>query len=110
MPRAAIASLRTYSRSIGPRAARPSPPRERRGACTFPLQVAALSLRIDDFADQQRPPVTELRDERAELMTGVGHGEWQRARRHVVAGADGRELRVGQLTAIDSKLAGQARR
>ena len=30
MPRAAIASLMTYSRSIGPSAARPSPPRENR--------------------------------------------------------------------------------
>jgi hypothetical protein len=41
----------------------------------FELDVAALSVSVDDFAEQEGAPVTELGDEVAELVAGVGLGD-----------------------------------
>ena len=102
MPSAAIASLTRYSRSTGPSAARPSPPREngvRSGA--LELDVAPLSVLADDLAQQDGATVAELRDEAAELVAGVGERERLRAGRDLVAdqqrgaGTGGELLRAG---------------
>ena len=46
--------------------------REWRPARTLQLQIAARTVHVDDFAEQQRPAVTELRRESTELVAGVG--------------------------------------
>ena len=73
MPSACIASPISTSRSIGPTAALPSPPREN-GVRPEPLK--AMSRRrpcaVDHLAEQQRAAVAELRREAAELVPGVG--------------------------------------
>ena len=73
MPSACIASLTMYSRSIGPTAARPSPPRAN-GVAPEPLRWMSRSRpsRADELAEQQRAPVAQPRDEPAELVPGVG--------------------------------------
>ena len=62
MPRACIASLTTYSRSIGPTAARPSPPRAN-GVRPEPFRCRSRSRPsgVDELAEQERPPVAEPR-------------------------------------------------
>ena len=55
-----MASLMTYSRSIGPTAARPSPPREngvRPGS--LQVQVAQPSRTVDQLPEEQRASVAE---------------------------------------------------
>ena len=46
--------------------------REWRPARALQLQIAARTVHVDDFAEQQRPAVTELRRESTELVAGVG--------------------------------------
>ena len=46
--------------------------RERRPPGALELDVAALAVRADDLAEQDRPSVTELPDEAPELVSGVG--------------------------------------
>ena len=73
MPSACMPSLTRTSRSIGPTAALPSPPRAK-GVRPEPLK--AMSRRrpgtVDHLADQQRTAVTELRRESTELVARVG--------------------------------------
>ena len=63
MPSACIASLTTYSRSIGPTAASPSPPRAN-GVRPEPLRCRSRSrpVGVDELAEQQRPAVAEPRE------------------------------------------------
>ena len=79
MPSACIASPISTSRSIGPTAALPSPPREN-GVRPEPLK--AMSRRrpcaVDHLAEQQRAAVAELRREAAELVAGIGLRERRR--------------------------------
>ncbi len=72
-PSACIASLTTYSRSIGPTAASPSPPRAN-GVRPDPLRCRSRSAAVDvhELAQQQGASVPEPRRVPAELVTGVG--------------------------------------
>src|SRR5690606_10956729 len=45
--------------------------RKGRSARAFELQIAAEAVPIDDFAEQHRAAITELRHELAELMAGI---------------------------------------
>ena len=73
MPSACIASPISASRSIGPTAALPSPPRENgRAARALQGDVATLAGAVDQLAEQHRAAVAELRREAAELVAGVG--------------------------------------
>ena len=87
MPSACIASPMRYSRSIGPTAALPSPPREN-GVRPEPFScdVAPPAVPVDHLAEQERAPVAELRHEAAELVAGVGLRDRRRSRGHDVAG------------------------
>ena len=89
MPSACIASLMTYSRSIGPTAARPSPPRAN-GVRPEPLRCRSRTapVGVDELAEQQRAPVAEPRDEAAELVAGVGLRHRRGAVRDEVAGQE----------------------
>ena len=73
MPSACIASLTTYSRNIGPTAAKPiAAAGERGGARPLEVQIAPRPARADEFAEQQRTPVAESGAVPAELVSGVG--------------------------------------
>ena len=62
MPSACIASLTSTSRSIGPTAALPSPPRANGGAArALEGDVATVSVPVDHFAEKERAAVAELR-------------------------------------------------
>ncbi len=76
IPSACMASLTRYSRSTGPSAARPSPLREK-GVRPEPLSWISRRSpkRSIHLAQQDRAPVAELRNELAELMPCVGHGD-----------------------------------
>ena len=73
MPSACIASPITYSRSIGPTAALPSPPRAN-GVRPEPFRCRSRRRpwTSTHLAEQQRPPVAEARRVPAELVAGVG--------------------------------------
>ena len=71
MPSACIASLTMNSRSIGPTAARPSPPRERRRSRALEMDVAKAAVSPDHLSQQEGASVTETRGELAELVSGV---------------------------------------
>ena len=73
MPRACIASPITYSRSIGPTAALPSPPRAN-GVRPEPFRCRSRRrpCDVEDLAEQQRAPVAEPGREPAELVARVG--------------------------------------
>lgn len=43
------------------------------------MQISAPSQRVDNIAEQQRPPVTEAAREPAKLMSGVGLGNGSRS-------------------------------
>ncbi len=105
MPSAAIASLTTYSRSTGPSAARPSPPRENGvGPDALELDVAAHAVAVDHFAKQDGAAVAELRHEMAELMPGIGHRDRLGAVRNPVAGEHLHALRAGKPSGIEPEL------
>ena len=63
--------------------------RERRASGALELDVASPPVGADDLAEQDRPPVAELRDEPAELMAGVRERERLRACRDLVADENG---------------------
>ncbi len=44
---------------------------ERRAAGTLEMEVAQLSLGVDEFTEQQRPAVAETRHPAAELMSRI---------------------------------------
>ena len=48
---------------------------ERGAPGALEVQVARLTVGVDEFAEQQRPPVAETRGIGAELMPGVGLGD-----------------------------------
>ncbi len=49
--------------------------REGRRAGAFELDVAAQAALVHDFAEQDRPPIAQSRDELAELMARIGRGD-----------------------------------
>ena len=98
----------TYSRSIGPSGARPSPPREN-GVRPEPLRC--MSRRrpcgIDDLAEQHGAAVAESRRELAELVAGVGLRHRRRAGGHGRAREHGDALGAAQRLGVEPELAGQ---
>ncbi len=84
-----MASLMTYSRSIGPRAARPSPPREPRPPRPLQLDVDEPAGRRAVFAQQDGTAVAEHR-EAAELVPGVRLGDRPGPARQDLAREQGR--------------------
>ena len=52
--------------------------RERRGARTFQLDIAALFSGIQDFAQKERASVPQLRCIPAKLVPGISLGQWVR--------------------------------
>ena len=71
------------------------------------LDVAADAVAVDHFADENRPPVAELRHEGTELVAGIGHGKRSSTLRHDIAGEDRRQpLRVRQVR-LKAELPGQ---
>ena len=86
MPRACIASLTTYSRSIGPTAARPSPPRAN-GVRPEPLRCRSRSAAVgvvSSPSSSARPSPSRGRVP-AELVAGVGLRDRRGALGHGVA-------------------------
>ena len=74
IPSACIASLTRYSRSTGPKAARPSPRRENGvGPAPFNWTSRQSPLRSTTSPSRIAPTVAELWNEIAELMRGIGH-------------------------------------
>jgi hypothetical protein len=80
---------------------------ERRRARAFELDVAAQAIGIDDLAQQNSPPIAELRHESSKLVAGVGQGERLTRVRHTVAGEDGDAFWRGELVGIEPKVPDQ---
>ena len=107
MPRACIASLTTCSRSIGPTAARPSPPRAngvRPGA--LEVQVAAPAVGSTSSPSSSARPSPSRGDEAAELVAGVRLRDRPRA----VAGRRADEQAQAVVAAQPRRGRGRARR
>jgi hypothetical protein len=62
-------------------------------ACALEMQIPPFPTRIFDFAQQERPPVTQLRHIDAELMARVEHGERVHARDEQAASEQAGEFR-----------------
>jgi len=107
-PSACIASLTMYSRSIGPTAARPSPPRAN-GVRPDPLRwrVPERDRRRRRAREQQRPSVAQPRDEATELVPGVGLGDRGRTAGHQVARQKPQPVRATQPRGVEAKRGGQ---
>ena len=103
-----MASPISTSRSIGPTAALPSPPREN-GVRPEPLR--AMSRRrpvpVDHLAEQQRAAVAELRREAAELVAGVGLRDRRGARRAARCRREAPRRRCSQRSGVEAQLGGQ---
>ena len=110
MPSACMASPISTSRSIGPTAALPSPPREN-GVRPEPLN--AMSRRrpcaVDHLAEQQRAAVAELRREAAELVARVGLRDRLGAFGHRVAGEERGAGRAVERGDVEAELLGERR-
>jgi hypothetical protein len=61
-------------------------PGKRRSARALQLDIAPLAVAVDDFAKEDSAAIAKLRNEIAELMPGVDHGDWLGAQRKDVAG------------------------
>ena len=108
MPSACIASLTTYSRSIGPTAAKPSPPRAN-GVAPEPLRCRsrAFAVRADELAEQQRAAVAEAGAVPAELMPGVGLCHRRRAVGDEVAQQEPQAVGAPQPRHVEAQFAGE---
>ena len=62
---------------------------------------------IYHFTEEDRPAISELRHPIAELMPGIGHGEWLRAFRHTVASENRNALGRGQWFRIKAQMLSQ---
>ena len=69
---------------------------ERRGAGAFELNIVARAVAGEDFAEQVGAAVAKLRDEVAELMTGIGFGQRLGPFGNAVAGEDGDAFLTGK--------------
>ena len=106
MPRACIASLTTYSRSIGPTAAKPSPPREN-GVRPEPLRWRSRVPSRGQLAQQQRAAVAEAGGVAAELVAGVGLGDRRRPLRDDRAGEEADALVGAQPGRVEAEVGRQ---
>ena len=84
-----------------------TPPGEGRAAGTLELDVEALARRVQDLAQENRPAIAEPWHEAAELVTGVGHGQGVRPRRHLVAREHGQTLGRAQGLRVQAELIGK---
>ena len=108
MPIAAMASLTRYSRSTGPSAARPSPPRENG---VRPAPLSWMSRRrpspIYNLAQQDCAAIAELRHEVPELMSGIGLRDGLRSGGYLAAGEHIKARRAFEPLPFDAKLVGE---
>jgi len=81
--------------------------RKRRGAGAFELNVVTLTVGSNDFAEQDGAAVAQLRNERAELVAGIGLREWFRAFGHPVACQDLDARGAGECNRIEAETAGE---
>ncbi len=108
MPSACIASLTMYSRSIGPTAARPSPPRAN-GVAPEPLRWRSRRPPpvVDEFAEQQRPAVAQAGNVAAELVSGVCLRHRRRPIGDQVADEQSQPVRPAQPRGVEAEFGGQ---
>jgi len=66
-----------------------------------------LTAGSNDFAEQDGATVAQLRNERAELVAGIGLREWLRAFGHPVACQDLDARGAGECNRIEAKTAGE---
>jgi hypothetical protein len=64
--------------------------RKRRGTGAFELNVVTLSLAINNFAEEERASIAELRYKPAELVSGVRLRQRNRSLRRLIASKDSR--------------------
>jgi hypothetical protein len=89
------------------RSAAVSAAREGRSPGALKLDIAPQAVPPHNFAEQDRPPVTELRYEVAELVPSIGEGDRRRAFGHTVPGQDLDALGARQLLRIQRKAHGE---
>jgi hypothetical protein len=71
------------------------------------VEVATAPVRVDDLAEQQRPPVAEARRVPAELVTGVGLRDRRRAIGHGVPDQDVDPVLRAERVRVEAQLAGE---
>jgi hypothetical protein len=76
-------------------------------AGAFELDITALAVKIDDFAEEEGAAVTELGHEVAELVAGVGLGEGLGAVGKGVAGEEGGVIGVVEGFGVETEGAGE---
>jgi len=81
--------------------------RERRASRALEGEVAAATVAVDDFADQQGTAVAELRREVAELVAGVDLGDGRRVLGQGIAGEDCRQCRFLMRGEVEPKFIGE---
>ena len=97
-----------YSRSTGPIAARPSPPREN-GVRPVALQLNVVpnTIAADNLAQQIGPPIPKLRHKVAKLVPGVRHRQRLRTLRHTVPGEHLNAFLARQSVGVQTQQIGQ---
>ena len=80
---------------------------ERGAARPLEMEVPDATVIVDEFAEQQRPPVAQLRNEATELMPGVGLGYWGRTAGYQVAHQKSKSVSATQPGGVEAKLGGQ---
>ena len=71
------------------------------------MEVAQPAVRVDELAEQQRPPVAEARRVAAELVTGVGLRDGNRPVRDRRPHQQGQAVGTGQPGCVEPQLARQ---
>jgi hypothetical protein len=71
------------------------------------VQVAELTVGVDQLTEQKRPPVAEERDERAELVSGVRLRHRRGVGRHAGAGQQAHAVGGSQQARVQAQLGGQ---
>ena len=77
-----------------------------RSSRALQLDIAPFAVAVQDFAEEDGVAVAKLRNETAELMPGVGHGDRLRARRRDVAGKYRRQPVRFETSGIDYQFRG----
>ena len=80
---------------------------KRRGPRALELNVAAPAVAVDHLAQEQRPPIAELRREAAELVPSVGLSQRQRSLGCLIAGKDSRALFGIESVGVEPQFLGQ---
>ncbi len=68
------------------------------------MDIAAHAIGVDHLAEQDGAAVTELGNEMAELVAGIGHRNRVRPVRNTLAGEDLGSLRAGEPVRIEAEV------